>query len=394
MSTILKALACLALLQWPNLASASPGDNLEEFEDCVFQCHQVACYNNPYLVTLDQGNTEISAEWENHRYEPGWQFDSELSLPLKLLLWDCHSNCDYTCQRIITEERKARHEEIYQFHGKWPFLRVLGIQELVSVVFSLGNFVPHFLGYLKLSRAASKYPARAKYLGRSYANLKFMAAVTQMAWLFSTIFHIRDFDVTEKLDYFFAGLTVLSGFYSVGFRYFKLYLPARKHLGAAFTLLCIAAYAGHIYRLLTDWLYTYNMRANIFVGVLQNIIWGFSCYSLYTKYYQKETAANTPVNLSHLNYIQPRRTILSSFYQKSAKLYSLYPLLMCFIVICGMSLEIFDFPPVLYDLVDAHSLWHLVTIVPPVMGWYDWLVWDVNENIYEDMKAAIEKKEE
>lgn len=391
MRSLLQLLLLLVLWICAYRAMASPGDKLDEFEDCIYQCHQVACHGTPYLVTKDHEQV-VAPAWENRRFEPNWLFESHLTWPLRLLLWNCASNCDYSCQRIITQERKDRNEEIYQFHGKWPFLRVWGIQEFVSVVFSLGNFVPHFLGYLKIARAAAAPLPRAKLLGRSYANLKFMSLVTQMAWVFSTIFHIRDFDVTEKLDYFFAGLTVLSGFYGIGFRYFKLYLPTRRHLGLAFTLLCVSAYAGHIYRLVTDWLYTYNMRANIVVGVLQNVIWGLSCYSLYTKYYQRESEGL--VNLKHLNYIQPGRTILSSFYQKSPKLYSLYPLLMCFIVICGMALEIFDFPPVFFDLVDAHSLWHLVTIVPPVMGWYDWLVWDVNENIYEDMKQAVDKKEQ
>lgn len=372
----------------------SPGDNLDEFDDCLFQCRQIACYNNPYHI-LQEEYKDIWAtqDLEYHRYEPLWHFDSSLPWYLKLLLWNCPSNCDYTCQRIITKERKENHDEVYQFHGKWPFLRVFGIQEFASMVFSLCNFIPHYLGYKKIKKTANENPQSKQILSRAFFNLKLMAVITQMAWIFSAIFHVRDFDITEKLDYYFAGLTVLSGFYNLGFRYFKLYLHSRRFYGIIFTFLCIAAYAGHIYRLVTDWLYTYNMRANIFVGVLQNIFWGLSCYSLYTKYYEEEKEEKS-LNLSHLDYVVPGRTILGKFYKKSPKLYSLYPLMMCFIVICGMALEIFDFPPFFFDLIDAHSLWHLVTIIPPVMGWYDWLIWDVNENVYKDIRAEIDKKEQ
>jgi hypothetical protein len=59
-----------------------------------------------------------------------------------------------------------------------------------------------------------------------------------------------------------------------------------------------------------------------------------------------------------------------------------------------MSLEIFDFAPFFFDLVDAHSLWHLVTIVPVYMGWYDWWIWDVYENIWPEIEAAQKKKNE
>ncbi|QEL59857.1 hypothetical protein CJJ09_001944 [Candidozyma auris] len=184
---------------------------------------------------------------------------------------------------------------------------------------------------------------------------------------------------TEKLDYYFAGLTVLTGFYGIAFRYFKLYLPSRVIYKYLFLLTCVGAYAAHIYRLETDWSYTYNMQANICVGILQNIFWGLTCFELYTKYYDLEKAESNVIILDHLHYIRSNRIILGSFYAKSSKLYSLYPLLLCFIVILGMSLEIFDFPPIFFDLVDAHSLWHLVTFFPAFFGWYDWMVWDISK---------------
>lgn len=374
---------------------ASPGDNLDEFSDCLYQCEQIACYSNPYYI-IQEEYLDIWHEkgLEFHNYNPNWHFDAYLPWYLKLLGWNCRSNCDYQCQQIVTEERIKNNQEVYQFHGKWPFRRIAGIQELASVIFSIGNFLPHYYGFQKVRAVMALNPPAKAIVNRSYYNILLMSFVTMCAWIFSTVFHIRDFLITEKLDYYFAGLTVLTGFYSIAFRYFKLYLPRRRIAGWVLGAVCIAAYCAHIYRLETDWLYTYNMQANIVVAVLQNVLWCGTCFALYTDYYNKEAADSTVLNFDHLNYIVPGRIIMGSFYSKSAKLYSLYPLMLCFIVVAGMSLEIFDFPPFFFDLVDAHSLWHLVTIFPAFLGLYDWMIWDVNENVYEHLALALEKKQQ
>lgn len=371
-------------------ALASEGDDLEEFEDCLFQCTAITCLNKPYHVIQEEYKEELKKRnYQFHRYEPSWQFDQSPNGLLKLMLWDCESNCDYQCQRIITSERKANGDEVYQFHGKWPFLRVFGVQELASAVFSIANFFPHLTGFCVASRALREAP-KEKYsaIKRSIRNVQFVAVVTMFAWVFSTIYHIRDFLITERLDYYFAGLTVLSGFYGIGYRYYRLYLPSRGVQLLCFTSLCVLAYAGHVYRLVDDWLYTYNMRANIVVGILQNVLWALTCYSLYSKYYALDQQGTSYNSNKHLEYTKDTRLILSSFYTRSAKLYSLYPLAICSIVLLGISLEIFDFPPVIYDLVDAHSLWHLVTAVPSYMGWYHWMIWDICENVWTDIDST------
>lgn len=393
---------CLVL----QIALASPGDNLEEFDDCIYQCQQITCYNNPYYIMQEQFREALQKKNHHfHRYEPSWHFDWHLSGYLKALLWNCKSNCDYQCQRIITQERKAAGEEVLQFHGKWPFLRVLGMQEFASVLLSMANFVPHLLGFIMAGRAIKtlkpveaqkgvEYPkGMEKALETLLRNIRMVAFITMCAWISSAVFHVRDFILTEKLDYYFAGMTVLSGFYSISYRYFKLFLPTRKWQARALGFACLVAYSAHIYRLETDWLYTYNMRANILVGVLQNIMWGLTCYSLYSKYLEEEQGEKA-INVAHLNYIRPQHIILGSFYSRSAKLYSLYPLLLCGIVIVGMSLEIFDFAPFFFDLVDAHALWHLVTIFPAYLGWYDWMIWDVCENVWGDQVGFVTKKVE
>ncbi|KAM9894223.1 hypothetical protein OXX69_011434 [Metschnikowia pulcherrima] len=123
-------------------------------------------------------------------------------------------------------------------------------------------------------------------------------------------------------------------------------------------------------------------------------MWGLTCFSLYTKFYEHETGDDKAINLTHLNYVQTKQVLMQSFFAKSSKLFSLYPLVLCGIVILGMSLEIFDFPPILGDLVDAHSLWHLVTVFPALFGWYDWMLWDINENVWDDLRSIQTKKDQ
>ena len=53
----------------------------------------------------------------------------------------------------------------------------------------------------------------------------------------------------------------------------------------------------------------------------------------------------------------------------------LIPIFNNVMLLLGISLELNDFPPVA-RLVDAHALWHLVTIFPSII-WFDWNVWDI-----------------
>lgn len=364
--------ALVALLR---LALASPGDNLQAFEDCVYQCEEINCYLNAYHVLQSQYHDELQSlpDYEFRYYNPNWTFQLKLVMPWRLWLlgWSCALNCDYECQRIITHERIKNDEPILQFHGKWPFKRVWGIQEPALVVFSLGNWYVSYRGMKRLWAAYKDAKRIDVAASVTLMNAWIVACISAAAWIFSAIFHTRDFLVTEHLDYYFAGLTVLSSFHAGFIRAFRLHRPHRAWLRRLFSAACVAAYARHVYRLVTDWLYTYNMRANIAVGVMQTVLMASVCYSLYR---QRSHA------LSHRQYVNPSRLLLPKQFTRSDHMFALYPLLLSGIVTCGMLLEVFDFPPI-WDFFDAHLLWHLATIIPPYMGWYDWIVWDAYENV-------------
>lgn len=253
----------------------------------------------------------------------------------RLLLWDCPSECDYTCQHVITNQRLARDppymQPIYQFHGKWPFYRFMGMQEPFSVIFSLFNYLAHDWGMSQLrEKIPASYPLRKYYLWFGYVGLA--------SWTFSMVFHTRDFGLTEKLDYFGAGANVLYGMYYAPIRVFRLdhNEPRKQSLLRLWTGLCITLYTLHVlYLSLWSWDYTYNMAANVAVGIVSNILWsGFS-------------------------YVQ---------YKKIGRTWAVWPGLCVAWIIMAMSLELLDFPP-WKGMIDAHSLWHLGTVVPTVW-WY------------------------
>jgi hypothetical protein len=258
-----------------------------------------------------------------------------LALHRRLLLWDCPAECDYTCQHIITTTRLARDpphlQPVQQFHGKWPFYRFAGMQEPFSVVFSLFNYLAHAWGMAQLrAHIPASYTLRKYYLCFGYVGLA--------SWTFSMIFHTRDFALTEKLDYFAAGANVLYGLYYAPIRVFRLDRAEPRKTSAlrVWTLLCALLYAMHVaYLSLWKWDYTYNMAANVVVGIIANILWsGFS-------------------------YVQ---------YRRIGRTWAVWPGMCVAWIIVAMSMELLDFPP-WKGMLDAHSLWHLGTVVPTVL-WY------------------------
>lgn len=207
----------------------------------------------------------------------------------------------------------------------------MGMQEPFSVVFSLMNFLAHDHGMSQIREyIPSSYGLRRYYILFGYFGLA--------SWTFSMIFHTRDFNITEKLDYFGAGASVMYGLYYTPIRIFRLdqKTPRYDSIRRVWTVFCISLYLAHI-SYLTFWRfdYTYNMAANVVVGIVQNLLW--SWFSV-------------------------------TRYQKTKRLWAAWPGLIVAWIILAMSLELFDFPP-WQGMIDAHSLWHLGTVIPTIW-WY------------------------
>ncbi|KAJ3566103.1 hypothetical protein NP233_g7214 [Leucocoprinus birnbaumii] len=181
------------------------------------------------------------------------------------------------------------------------------------------------------------------------------------AWIWSSVFHTRDLPITEKMDYFSAALAILYAFYYTTIRLFHLYSSPYKLTQAsrgwkfyALTWLCSLAFLGHVTYLtsLPRFDYTYNMAFNLIVGLAHNILW--TLYSL-------------PSSLSILRRFPSRsRSYRPSFSTKAG--------IFVLLTTGATALELFDFPPWAL-IIDAHSLWHLVT-APIAYYWYNFLVND------------------
>lgn len=224
------------------------------------------------------------------------------------------------------------------------------------MLFSLFNFLAHDYGISKIrEQIPASYPLRRYYIMFGYFGLA--------SWMFSMIFHTRDFDLTEKLDYFGAGASVMYGLFYSPIRIFRLDRPqpsstsTNKTSGTLlrlWTFLCASLYFLHVgYLTFIRFDYTYNMAANVVVGIVQNLLWtGFSI----------------------------------SRYRKVGRLWAAWPGLIVAWIILAMSLELFDFPP-WWGMVDAHALWHLGT-VGPTIWWYTFLVKDAQEDLHSPRLKA------
>ncbi|CCD22210.1 Per1p NDAI_0A00520 [Naumovozyma dairenensis CBS 421] len=339
-----------------NYVAGSPGDNLNEFIDCCYACEFKRSCPYSQIHWIDPEKNQFRDT----------QFTKTPFVLEKLFLWDCISDCDYQCQHVITKMRIEKNEEIYQFHGKWPFVRYFSTQEFFSTIFSIANFVPHYYGFQKLNhRITSIQKSRGQLATLAILkNYIYVSIAGMFAWIASTIFHWRDLIITEKLDYFFAGLTVLAGFHAILARMVRLDQYSKWH--QYFSICVLLIFSGHILRLYIDWSYTYNMRFNIFFGLLQYIL----LLSLAVQNY---------------SYLKSRRIKSRSFYNLP---YSRQFFKLCFIptilvlsTAMAMSLEIFDFFSYTFQI-DAHAIWHFCTIWPSLIL-YDFFLSDFDLVISE-----------
>ncbi|RUS34086.1 Per1-like protein [Jimgerdemannia flammicorona] len=305
-SLLFAAFAFALLIQ---LTNASEGDRSYEFFHCVTICSLTTC--SP---------------------------DQSLPLTLRLTFWTCPQNCEYTCMHRITDAAKLSDDPILQYYGKWPFHRFLGIQEPASVLFSLGNGYMHLRHWSVLrQKIPLTYHLRPYYLS--------WVVVGVNSWLWSAVFHTRDFNLTEKLDYYSAALSILYALFFAVVRILRLRSPI---LIGAWGMLCLACYTAHVsYLSFVRFDYHYNIIANGAVAVLHNLFWLTWSAWQYTSW-------------SHA--------------KGGNRAFAWYPAAGVVLVSLAMALEVFDFPPY-WGVFDAHSLWHLSTI-PLIPIWHRFMLED------------------
>ena len=242
---------------------SSKGDDQQVFIDCVKSC--------------TDKNVAASVK-------------CELDWVLRMGGWNCEADCKYRCMRVEVDQieimNKMKKEnklfndsngneniEIVQYYGKWPFVRVLGAQEIFSVIFSLGNFVACLYGYFYIYRPVRKQINNDQRNRILWMDRMHMISlwITCNAWIQSAIFHYRDTPITEKLDYFSACLFILSTLPVALIRIFRVssFKDQIKFIAPV-----AALYLQHVaYMSFVDFDYGYNVKFNATFGIMSNSVW-------------------------------------------------------------------------------------------------------------------------
>jgi len=112
------------------------------------------------------------------------------------ILWNPHTPVLWKGTNFLRQLYSFQPLNIYTvlFYLKWPFVRVLGVQEPASALFSFLNVLTHGVGGLMLWRRS---PPNAPLL----PFWLFFSAVCMNGFFWSILFHTRDFPFTELMDY-------------------------------------------------------------------------------------------------------------------------------------------------------------------------------------------------
>ncbi|CEF63489.1 Post-GPI attachment to proteins factor 3 [Strongyloides ratti] len=312
------------------ICSSSLGDNTIAYERCIKKCYtQFSC---PKL--------ENAYKWSTK---------------------DCFE-CRYECIWEVANIFKSYGKEIPQFHGKWPFTAIhfeipilkifFLIQEPASVLFSILNLLSCFYLYKYIKKNIdSMDPLKNVWLLYGIIGI--------IAWILSSIFHSFDTWQTELLDYSGAFMVVLFQFYgAVSFQFSKI-IQKNKNVKLLWQLMsfCALLFAiDHLYKLVYLRNYGYNMKVCLTVSALT--------ITLYIYWIIKS------LNTKSYAILKARKYLIS---------------ILLFVGI-GILFEIFDFPPI-YNIFDAHSIFHLFTIpIPILLSRFIVCVSESRQYIYKDSK--------
>ncbi|AES76445.2 post-GPI attachment-like factor-protein [Medicago truncatula] len=193
-------LSCLSVI----VVDASKGDAHPLYRSCIRQCEETGCVGPKCFP-------QCSFSSDGELVGRPWYIQEPLYLQWKK--WDCLSDCRYYCMLDREKEKELLNHDPVKYHGKWPFKRIYGMQEPASVAFSALNLAMHFHGWVSFFIVLYyKLPLKdGKKAYYEYASLWHIYAFFSLnSWLWSAVFHSRDVDVTEKLDY--SSAVILLGY--------------------------------------------------------------------------------------------------------------------------------------------------------------------------------------
>lgn len=310
--------AAFVILAVVRLCSASLGDMSHPYRKCFQICQTSRC-NHP------ASNIRFYSSQPVHR---------------RLLGWDCDSECKYECMWEAVDFFQKNDIDVPQFHGKWPFVRWMGIQEPASAIASVLNGIAT---YVMLRRYNRIFPPSTPF----YHVWRLYAFVVINAWVWSFIFHVRDTKWTEKFDYFSAFSLILVQLYCCLVRIVGTF-PARRPLVLGLVLGLV--YLHHCVSMsLVNFDYGYNMKINLFFAGINFITWFSFCGYMMWKGYAHFRLGLAAITMFAASGI----------------------------------LETFEFTPIWWAI-DSHALFHFFTVPVPILTF---------GFIIEDSKALLRGEE-
>ena len=259
--------------------------------------------------------------------------------------WSCASDCEYGCMHARNAERLALGRATLQYNGKWPFVRVLGMQEACAVAFSLANLAAHASG-LRRSWSALRAAGRRRAVWREFGVL----AVHGWAW--AALFHARDLRWTERGDYFSAILFILAGLFTAVLHVLDASGVRNAVLVWLLRALCAGGFAAHARTMTRSFDYGRHMLISFALGAVHALTW----VAWWTRARRTSATAWRGVALNALAY-------------------------------ASAAFELLDFPPIL-GLLDAHALWHASTAPLGHLLWVYFV--EVDGVPPDDQTAALE----
>ncbi|KAK4052974.1 hypothetical protein OIO90_004098 [Microbotryomycetes sp. JL221] len=442
----------------PLVVVGSIGDRSAAYHRCLTQCVTANdCFASSSSTSTSTSTSTSSQTW----LKP---------------LWSCTAECRYACMTHLTDlatldfnkndepeyiavqghelEGLYRGKQV-QFNGKWPFhrwpedkhwstlnvieaspmfnqrqQRWFKMQEPLSVLFSMLNFVSHTWGLCRLMKMKREWSCQQQQTSLSHrhyrhpspshnshhnvislCNVYIVYSLTGLnTWIWSSVFHTRDVDWTERADYFSAAAGMICGLWVVIVRLAGLYTndnqqqqERRRHQSKTKTrrslrwsfvtcsTICVVLFVWHCHKLTKGggrFDYTYNMQFNVTVAILTILLWsGWSVRHVVVlprKLRRTTQGPNDSVMTAGrhvtLSAAPTPGLGLSSSSNDQVAGHALRPLLPLLLLPLLSCLELFDFEPVGFGtgqrLLDSHALWHLTT-VPVVVVWYRFLCLDL-----------------
>uniref|UniRef100_H3B6X7 Post-GPI attachment to proteins factor 3 n=1 Tax=Latimeria chalumnae TaxID=7897 RepID=H3B6X7_LATCH len=273
----------------------SAGDQDPFYTKCVSHCEKTNCTGSKLKSFLKQQPYYMIVTGEKDK--PTCMFQT-ISLYLQLVIIEV------------------------SFFFFWPFVRFLFIQEPASAFASVLNGLAN---YVMLARYRAVVPSESPM----YRTCIAFALVSLNGWFWSTVFHIRDTYLTEKMDYFCASAVIFYSIYLCCVRTLGLKHPTCASLFGIFLIIVFASHISYLTFVRFD--YGYNMAANVAIGIVNLLWWLGWCLK----------------NWQQLPYV--------------------WKCVVVVLLLHGVALlELLDFPPFFW-VFDAHAVWHMCTIPLPFL---------------------------